>query len=77
MTSRSKGVENFDDSTKDLVIKCETMGGGGRGVKNCPILCDVIYGRPQSIVQRSKIIEEDCILFSFHGDETRDPKKGS
>ena len=31
-------------STKALVIKRVTMGGGG--VKNCPKLRDVIYGRP-------------------------------
>ena len=34
----------FDESTNALVIERVTMGGGG--VKSCPILRDVIYGRP-------------------------------
>ena len=34
-----------DNSTMALVIKRVTMGGGG--VKHCPKLRDVIYGRPQ------------------------------
>ena len=45
MTSRSQGGQGFcDNRTKALVIKRVTMRGGG--VKKCPNLCDVIYGRP-------------------------------
>ena len=52
MTSRSEGGgegQGFcEHSARDLVIKSVTMGGGpgGRGVKNCPKLRDVINGRP-------------------------------
>ncbi len=39
-----RGYQGFcDNSTKALVIKSVTMGGGG--VKNYQILRDVIYGR--------------------------------
>ena len=39
-----EGIYDFDDSSKALVIKSVTMGGGG--VKNYPELRDVIYGQP-------------------------------
>ena len=41
---RGGGSRIFDDSTKALVIKHVTMGGGG--INNCPKLRDVIYERP-------------------------------
>ena len=47
------GGQGFcEDSTKALAIKRVTMGRGG--VKNCPKLRDVIYGRPQSSLKIPK-----------------------
>jgi hypothetical protein len=43
-----RGYQGFcDNSTKALLIKSVTMGGGG--VKNYEKLRDVSYGRPQSL----------------------------
>ena len=42
-----RGYQGFcDDSSKALLVKWLTMGGGGGGVRNCPKFRDVIYGRP-------------------------------
>jgi hypothetical protein len=56
-----RGYKGFcDESTKALVIKCVTMGGGG--VKNDQILRDVIYGRPQRCFLKQISIEFDVTL---------------
>jgi hypothetical protein len=45
MTPKERGYQGFcDNSTKALLIKSVTMGGGG--VKNYQKLRDVIYERP-------------------------------
>ena len=45
------GGQGFcDNSSKSLVIKRVTIGGGG--VRNCPKLRDVIYGRPLRVPKR-------------------------
>ena len=62
MVLGGRGYQGFcDDSTKALVLKSVTMGGGG--VKNYQKLCDVIYGQP---LNRKMALKDDKFFANLY-----------
>ena len=58
-----RGYQGFcDGSTRALLVKCVTIGGGG--VKNCAKLLDIIYGRPLTVIPDFHYILFDHIFLS-------------